>query len=180
MDRKIEKTDRPAYRWMDRQGKGRFYSVFYNISCPLFPCIAVFLSSFPSSLLPSLSSLLTISVYVSMSVCVCVCVSTSLMFLACQCNGASVVSRACCSWIALCKPVLLDRQVQLGCMYSGCRFLFVCLQAHVHMGVFFMHSLNHVCTWVHLFKVCTSDCFSESAREEVEGLACCCSSVGYL
>lgn len=146
----------------------------------------MFLSSFPSSPLPSLPALLTISVYV-----MCVCVFSSLMFLACQCNGASVVSRACCPWIAPRMPVLLDRQVQFAYMSSTHMFFFFfncCVCRFVHLGVhvclctwvcFITHSLNHVYR-VHLFNGFTSDCFRQSEREKMKSLACCCSSVGYL
>lgn len=86
---------------------------------------------------PSLS--MWASVYLS------VCVSSPLMFLACQCNGASAVNRACCSWIALCMPVLLDRQVQLACMGSTCMFLLIffhsCALGYVcvHAGAAFLY-----------------------------------------
>lgn len=106
---------------------------------------------------PSLS--MWASVYLS------VCVSSPLMFLACQCNGASAVNRACCSWIALCMPVLLDRQVQLACMVHVC----FCWSSsiRVRLGMCVCTRGLHSFTWMH------GDYLKEG--EKVKGLACCCS-----
>lgn len=60
-------------------------------------------------------------------VCARARVFSSVMFLACQCNGARVVSRAFCPLLAFRMRVLIDRQVQLECMCSTCMFLLVCL-----------------------------------------------------
>lgn len=101
------------------------------------------------------------------------CVFSSLMFLACQCNGASVVSKACCSCIALCKPPLLDGQVLFACMYSTVFVGFFCW--HVHLGVHMHFMRVNECICLKFAQVTITD----GVGEEVKGLPCC-SSEGYL
>lgn len=72
-------------------------------------------------LCPFCSPSLSMWALACMCVCVCLCVSSSLMFWACQCNGASLVSRACCSWIASYKASA-DRQVKFECTCIKCRY----------------------------------------------------------
>lgn len=95
-----------------------------------FLWVAVFLSSFPSTLLPLLLSLLSISVYISVGVCVsvrnlCVCVWESILlsdfFFSCQCNGASAVIWVCCLWVALHQPQCLIGFRSLHSCFSPCR-----------------------------------------------------------
>lgn len=180
LEQKIEKQT--SMRWIDTYGSHVLFSAFrifffcyFLFSVSLGLLVSLPLSAFLPPVFPH-CPLCSASLSIRVHVCVCVYVwvSSSLMFWACQCNGASVVSRVCCLWIALRQPARLDSPLELTGMLSTCRICyFIKMCIYMKLDELIRFKGNAHCRWI-----CMK--FAQGVRVTLKNLACCYSSVGYL